>query len=75
MGTSFYNNIEDFSVVFTYSVDSNKTIMNILIDTSPRIEGQATVHEEVALFYRGTPSQLREKLKKELGHFLGAEDE
>ena len=74
MATSFFNDIADFSVAFTYSVEANKTAMNILIDTNPRIAGQATVHEEAVLMYRGTPSELREKLKKDLSHFLEAKD-
>jgi len=75
MATSFFNNIDDFSIAFTYSTDSNKTVMNILIDTRPRIEGQATQHEEVVLMYHGTPSQLRKKLATELKHFLEAQDD
>jgi hypothetical protein len=70
MATSFFNDIADFSVVFTYSTDSNKTAMNFLIDTNPRIEGQATVHEEAVFMYRGTPSELRVKLNEALRHFL-----
>jgi hypothetical protein len=75
MATSFFNDISDFTIAFTYSIQSNKTAMNILIDTAPRIEGQATVHEEAVLMYRGTPSELRKKLAKELNHFLEADDE
>jgi hypothetical protein len=75
MATSFFNDIADFSIAFTYSTQSNKTAMHILIDTQPRIEGQATVHEEAVLMYRGTPAQLRKKLREELKHFLEAEDE
>ncbi|CAB5220021.1 hypothetical protein UFOVP237_56 [uncultured Caudovirales phage] len=75
MATSFFNNVEDFSIVFTYSPDANKTAMNIMIDTSPRIDGQATMHEEAVLMYRGTPSQLRTKLKEALSHFLEAKND
>ena len=75
MATSFFNDIVDFSAVFTYHTDSNKTVMNILIDTNPRIEGQATVHEEVVLMYRGTPTQLRAKLKDVFKHFLDEADD
>ena len=74
MATSIFNNVEDFSIVFTYSTDANKTAMNILIDTSPRIDGHATQHEETVIMYRGTPSQLRAKLKEALSHFIEAQD-
>ena len=72
MATSFFNDIEDFSITFTYSDQANKTAMHILINTAPRIEGQAVSHEEAVLMYRGTPSQPREKLDAELKHFMAA---
>jgi|APCry1669189534_1035231.scaffolds.fasta_scaffold40524_2 hypothetical protein len=73
MATTIFNNIDNLSFTFTYNPDSNKTVMNILLDTSSRIEGQACHHEEAVLMFKGTPSEFQKKLDDELAHFLGAE--
>jgi hypothetical protein len=75
MATSIFNDINHLTIMFSYSPEAGKTIMNILIDTNPRVPGQAVMHEEVALMYRGMPSDLRKMLKAELAHFMDGEDE
>lgn len=73
MATSIFNDIKDITLVASYNSTSNKTLLNILIDTYPRIEGQAVAHEEVTLMVRGMPSEVRTKIKEAFKHFLELE--
>ena len=70
MATTFFNDVAEIQAVFQYSADNNKTVMHLLIDTHPRISGQATSHEECVIMFRGTPDEFRNKLTEAFKHFL-----
>ena len=70
MATTFFNDVAGIAAHFQYSPDNNKTVMHLLIDTHPRIPGEATQHEECAIMFRGGPKEFRAALKEALRHFM-----
>ena len=72
MATTFFNDIKDLQLVAAYNPTNDKTMLHLLIDTHPRRDSDMPAQEECVLMIRGTPSQVREKIKEAFKHFLEA---